>query len=263
MRLADDCTVAVTHVWRCQVCRVNLPNSNGKQAPAPSGHRSGLDKGKTTCRGHVVLEESYETTWWGRRLPSASPLQTPSAAVAGMHSCTYLGGVGLSLQRQTLYWFTVADETLRWCDQGGNEVMALPFYDVVDASTSGQGSITTGGGYMGGGVGFEAAVAGIFAATFMNEDTRRTRVDSTMRVTTRAAEGAFSFTTALPQRIYSDLAPLRVYKRSTEPAVTKTPESRLDETLQALERLAALYERGLLSAEEFEQQKQVLLGRAA
>lgn len=179
----------------------------------------------------------------------------------GAHVCVYLGGAGFPLRPDQRYWFLITDNQLLWLTGEGAPAHGLSYTEVLDASTAGAGTVTTGGGFVGGGVGLDGAATGIAAATVLNALTQRTHVDSVLKVVTRSAEGLFAFTDTEPQRIHLELAPLRIAQRAQNPSRPGTgarggPSVAL---VEALERLAALRDRGVLSQVEFDEQKRRLL----
>lgn len=178
----------------------------------------------------------------------------------GMHHCKYLGGAGFPFELRGSYYFSIAEELLRWQDAEGDALFLVPFSDVLDASTEGLGTVTSGGGFMGGGMGLQGAAVGIAAAGVLNALSQRTHIDSVMRVTTRTAEGLFAFTHAGPQQIFLELAQVRVFNRlGTEPTDVSRPVQPAGGVIEGLERLGALLDRGLITDAEFQVQKQVLM----
>jgi hypothetical protein len=151
-------------------------------------------------------------------------------------------------------WMTYADELAP---------LLRCAYETVRALELGGGAVRKGGGYVGGGFGVLGAAEGMAIAGLLNTLTTSTKIQTTIRVESEAAE-VFLFTDiATPQQLTMRLAEARGRIRGAALAPAAPPPSapptHLDITDRLL-RLGEMLDKGQLTADEFAQAKVRLLG---
>ncbi len=136
-------------------------------------------------------------------------------------------------------------------------------YETVDALQLEGGAVRKGGGYVGGGFGVLGAAEGMAIAGLLNTLTASTKIQTTIRVESKAAE-VFLFTDiATPQQLTMRLAQARGRIRDSALTATPPPASASPEHLDVTDRLLRLGEmldKGQLTTDEFAQAKARLLG---
>lgn len=136
-------------------------------------------------------------------------------------------------------------------------------YETVSALELGGGAVRKGGGHVGGGFGVLGAAEGMAIAGLLNTLTTSTKVQTTIRVESEAAE-VFLFTDiATPKQLTMRLAQARgrIRGAAVTPATAAAagPPAHLDVTDRLL-RLGEMLDKGQLTADEFAQAKARLLG---
>jgi hypothetical protein len=139
---------------------------------------------------------------------------------------------------------------------------ALAYADVTSIEIGGPGLVTSGGGYIGGGLGPAGAAEGIAIAAVLNALTRRTRITNIIQIQAANTELFFLEAKTPPQDLRIRLSPGLValgkaHAAAQPPAPDGAPTTRT--IIDELERLSRLYEKGLLTAEEFAQMKTRLI----
>jgi hypothetical protein len=137
----------------------------------------------------------------------------------------------------------------------------LPYPDLLELEADGRGLLTTGGRYIGGGRGLTGAITGMAVASMLNNATRKTQIDSYLRITTPQSQMLLrhwhytpdEVRAALSRMFAAQLAAARA--ASTPPPVVINPPSpeRLSSgPIDELERLTKLHAAGTLTDTEFE-----------
>ncbi len=188
--------------------------------------------------------------------PKVAPATDPFAATPGMHTCHYLGGVGLALHPGVAYRFGIGKDHIAVVALDGTPRVHLPFDDILSMSAEGLGAVRSGGGFIGGGFGVEAAAEGMLLAGALNALTSRTTVDSCLRVVAKDAEAVLAFTKTLPAQLDIELSAYRVEQRRRQAVPAQTSRTA---ALDALERLLRLREAGALTEDEFQAHKTGIL----
>lgn len=176
-----------------------------------------------------------------------------ASASAYLPECLYLGGHGLPLSAGQNY-------DLMFNDHGTDllqdfvAITQLPYDVIQELEISGRGQVTTGGGFIGGGFGFEGAATGIAIAAILNAATMRTQMETVLRIQAVEAEGFFHYWRATPERLRIELSAVfgRVRRRDE-------PSTDAGGIAGQLSKLAELHREGSLSTEEFEVAKRKLL----
>lgn len=155
----------------------------------------------------------------------------------------------------------LADGVLVLAEIGARGRTMLPYLELLELEVGGRGMITTGGRYTGGGFGITGALTGMAIASMLNNASRKTQVDSFLRLSSRHTEillrhwryppqtvrGALSrmFTAQLAAARTAAAAPVVI---TAPPAPEQLPSGPVDE----LERLTKLHAAGTLTDTEFE-----------
>jgi len=180
----------------------------------------------------------------------------------------YLGGAGSNLTPETLgtLWMTASGFAIR----SGEDFWHQSISNLVGVQIGGQGIYTTGGGWVGGGVGFNGAMRGAAMAGMMNALETRVHNDCLIRLSFVNAELNFQILDITPRDLELALAPIRLHLENnlgvtssstmglsgTVGVVGKRNEKDLKTRLQELKQA---FEEGLLTQEEYESKRSVLL----
>ena len=166
-----------------------------------------------------------------------------------LEPCTLLGGCGypFAIGQRLDVWFS-SDAIRLQASEGGSP--AEIFYpEIVDLAVTGPGAVTTGGGFIGGGFGFEGAVQGMAIAAVLNLLTSRSKVHTFLQIVTHQGEIFLHYGGLEPGALRIALSPVFTHLRRSDPGW-------LDARLQ---RLDALRSQAALSEEQFASLKARLL----
>jgi hypothetical protein len=142
-----------------------------------------------------------------RPVPPPKAFVEVPKSVPGVH-CVALGGHGLGVVAGEAYKLDVGQNGLMLRDPlSGASRVTLPLERVLRVDVEGPGAQTTGGGFMGGGFGIQAAAEGLLAATVLNALTTRTTVETLVYVQTTDGEAFF---------IHNEFEPLALRIRLSE-----------------------------------------------
>lgn len=184
------------------------------------------------------------------RVVTTPPLGFTGGLILRLDHCTVLGGAGYALRVGSE--ITVAferDRALLWPDTGRADIETIPYVEIKSITIGGPGSVTTGGGFIGGGFGVEGALEGMAIALVLNALTTRAKIHTMIEIITLRGEIFLHYgkmeSTAL--RIY--LSPVFACLRDLD----------VSWVTDQLERMAALRDRQILSEDEFARLKQRLL----
>jgi len=155
----------------------------------------------------------------------------------------------------------LTDGVLVVAEIGAEGRTLLPYPDLLELEADGRGLLTTGGRYIGGGRGLTGAITGMAVASMLNNATRKTQIDSYLRITTPQSQMLLrhwhytpdEVRAALSRMFAAQLAAARA--ASTPPPVVINPPSpeRLSSgPIDELERLTKLHAAGTLTDTEFE-----------
>lgn len=168
-----------------------------------------------------------------------------------------LAAAGYPFGEGTTVRLWLENNAINVADSKSGITVRLAFGEIAVVDVGGPGMIQSGGGYSGGGFGVAGFVLGVSAAAALNKLTTSYAVRTLLRVSTRNGELNLVTDEILPGDLELDLAPVRVGMRAARVAVHSG-----DDVVDRLERLAALRDRGVLTEEEFQSQKQRILGEA-
>ena len=131
-------------------------------------------------------------------------------------------------------------------------------YETAHALEFEGGVIRKGGGYFGGGIGVVGAAEGIAMATLLNSLTTKTTIHTTVRLEAKDAELFFFTGQAAPQTLLMKFAEVRGRIKAAAPQALPAADTSPDPTDRLLQ-LGAMFEKGLLNADEFAAAKARLL----
>ena len=170
---------------------------------------------------------------------------------------TYLGGVGTNFQPRDKGKLTVTNAGFEF--ESGSNSWSKPYQNLAGLQIGGVGAFKTGGGWVGGGSGVLGGLQGANQARILNSLTERTHVDCVLRVVYPGLDLSFALRIT-PRQLELKLSGVRNWleTRSTLAAPVVASVSVMDNLL-AIEKLAELRDKGILTEEEFAAQKRKLL----
>lgn len=172
----------------------------------------------------------------------------------------FLGGAGIPLQTYEKSSIVISVKGFA-VGQGGTSVWTKSFEDLIGLQISGEGLLQSGGGWIGGGFGVGGALKGALFATVMNSLTTRTHNDCYFRFVYPGVEGTFQVLSHTPRDLEIALSGVKNWIETRRIDSTVTPQSNQGlTTVEQIERLHQLVEKGILSKTEFEKEKSKLLG---
>jgi hypothetical protein len=182
--------------------------------------------------------------------------------------CIYLGGINVQVpvEAEVDLLFGSDDIQVHYCPltSRSRSLAQLSYGAKFTVELSGPGRFTTGGGFVGGGIGMEGAAGGMAIAGILNALTTRTRVESVIAILSADFEGFFLCRDHDLDELRRLLAPvfLRARQISDLPAAADVAQTgAIGIGLVALlERLTALHAAGALTDQEFIRAKAQALG---
>ena len=253
--------------WKCTGC-----NTKVTLRPCRHCHRVAPSTASTTQANSVCafcLKITF-VTWRGE--PRASVAQylkdlhsldfRPEAGERLLlHRCVARGGHGFRFAPGTCCSLAVSENALVLSEIDKTLTMRLPLNDVTSLEVGGAGTVTTGGGFVRGGVGLEGAGAGMLAAALLNAATRTSATDTLLSIVKPDGELLLQTTEMTPQALRLSLSAAFGRIESNRQRLAAAASSGQTEDLAAqLGRLAQLRADGVLSDEEFAAAKARLLG---
>lgn len=180
----------------------------------------------------------------------------------------YLGGTGANLKPESLgtLWITSTGFAMR----SGENFWHQSIGDLVGLQIGGRGIYTTGGGWVGGGAGFNGAMQGAAMASMLNALETRVHNDCLMRLSFENAELNFQILDITPKDLELQLAPIRLHLEK-HLGVTSTSTMRLAGTAgrggnksekdlkTKLVELKQAFDGGMISQSEYESKRSELL----
>ena len=224
------------------------PSTTCFKCKAPIGR--GSPRFCPSCGADQVLKDYYQALEARPALPAL-----PERHITHL---TVVGGFGWELQPGATISLGMKDDVLML---QGHSSTTVPYSDLLDIEIAG-GATTRGTRIIGGGFGLSGALEGMLIAGLINSLTRRTTINSFVRISSTTGEIALHHGSLLPAQLREQLAPAVhavTLKRSQANNPAPQPEASPDPVAQ-LERLAALKAQGMLSEEEFAAAKNRLLG---
>lgn len=166
-----------------------------------------------------------------------------------LEQCTFLGGCGYTFavgQRLEVRFSSDAIR-LQASEEGGAAEIFYP--ELVDLAVTGPGAVSTGGGFIGGGFGFEGALKGMAISAVLNLLTSRTKVHTFLQIVTHQGEVFLHYGGLDPGALRIVLSPVFTRLRRTDAGWLAA----------RLQRLDALRSQGAVSEEQFASLKARLL----
>ena len=170
-------------------------------------------------------------------------------------SALFLGGTGAKIQRGSKGTLVIND--LGFFFNGKKEAWSVGLTGLKSFQISGAGAFQTGGGWFGGGFGFSGAMQGAAMASMMNLLTTRTHFDCLLRIVYDNLDLTFQILDRTPRQLEIDLTGLKHLVTASQSNSKQEPSN--PEGIDALLKLSVLYEKGLLTREEFDEQKKIYL----
>lgn len=141
-----------------------------------------------------------------------APADADRRAVHG----TVLGGYGLPLRPGSLGSIDFRSDGITIRAEAIDPVL-VPYAETVDLHFGGPGTVTTGGGFIGGGVGIEGAMEGMAIAGVLNAVTTKTTTLTIVKLTTSTLEVILSTSAMAPERMGIVFAPAFGRVRAARP----------------------------------------------
>ena len=156
-----------------------------------------------------------------QRPVSADPAKTP---LVRLESCVVLGGSGhrLTAGREATVDF-LADSIAFYINSmvGAGPAAAdarITYPEVVSIQIEGPGAVSRGGGFIGGGFGFEGALEGIAIATILNALTTKTKIHTFIQIVSDAGEVFLHYGSLEPGALRIAMSPVFVQLRRLDHA---------------------------------------------
>jgi hypothetical protein len=174
----------------------------------------------------------------------------------------YLGGAGIPLRVYEKSTLIVSQKGF-FIGQDGNSLWTKSFEGLRGVQITGEGLFQTGGGWIGGGFGVSGALKGAAFASVMNALTTRTHNDCYFRFVYPGIDGTFQVLSHTPRNLEIALSGVRNWLETKQPdlAPRNSAEASIS-TVEQLERLHGLWEKKVLSDEEFATEKKKILGQS-
>jgi hypothetical protein len=171
---------------------------------------------------------------------------------------TMIGGNGYDIPVKSVCSVNCTPTDVRIVIAGLHDALALPYEALTAVELSG-GAQTSGGGFIGGGFGATGAIEGMAIASVLNALSRKTTINTVLRVATGQGELFLHHGSVTPAIMRNTLSPLFTrFEASRATPVARAPAE--DPTTQ-LERLVRLRDAGALSEDEFQAARTPLVSR--
>jgi cold shock CspA family protein len=167
-----------------------------------------------------------------------------------------VGGSGWPMHLDMLLSLIVGDEGIELLLEESAEEIFIPFEELTVLTIFGPGTVTTNGGFVGGGFGLEGAATGIFAAAFLNRLTKKSSTNTFLRIATREEEVFLHTSTIEPFDLRMLLSQAMVRMEATHLDKTGRREKSLPDEIH---HLYTLMQSGALTEMEFSRAKAKLL----
>ena len=172
----------------------------------------------------------------------------------------FLGGAGIPMQTYEKSSLVISRKGFV-IGQGGSSIWSKSFEGLIGVQVSGEGLLQSGGGWIGGGFGVSGALKGALFASVMNSLTTRTHNDCYFRFVYPGVEGTFQVLSHTPRNLEIALSGVKNWIETRGLNFSQAPQLNQGlTTVEQLERLHQLVEKGILSKLEFEKEKAKILG---
>ena len=176
-----------------------------------------------------------------------------------VRGCSYMAGAGLALSNGYLYDVLFSSTNVHFlaapATTQSEPLLSLDISQLRDLRLEGPGTVTSGGGFVGGGFGLSGAVEGMAIASVLNALTTSTDTRTVLILAGPGWEAFLLHKLMTPEELRLHLSPVYVRLNSLAEQAP-APNATLDQ----LERLVGLYQSGVLTEDEFAAAKRSLLG---
>jgi DNA-directed RNA polymerase subunit RPC12/RpoP len=234
----------------------------------------------TACDATVELPDSAAFGWTCpscRSQVKVSLLHQPkSGSAAGVHKqlarmglltddpdtrsiggFTVVGGTGYNIPVESVCSVSCTPTDIRVGIAGREDAIAIPYTRLSAVELSG-GAQTSGGAFIGGGFGPTGAVEGMVIASVLNSLSRKTTINTVLRIASRDGEIFLHHGAMTPATMRTEFSPLFTRfeaaqaSTSSEHVVADDPTVVADDPTAQLERLTRLRDAGALTEDEFQ-----------
>lgn len=167
-----------------------------------------------------------------------------------VRQCTVLGGCGYVFPEGDIVDLEFNRDAFV-IQTGDSTTERISYLEVVEINISGPGSVTTGGGFIGGGFGVVGAIQGMAVAAILNQLMSRTKIHTFITLVTHAGELHLHYGDMEPGALRIGLSWVFSTLRKFDPKWIRTQ----------LERLEEMHKQRALNDSEFERLKQRLIAR--
>jgi hypothetical protein len=137
------------------------------------------------------------------------------------------------------------------------EFFEAPHQKLLSIKITGKGQYSTGGGWIGGGIGFTGAMKGAAEATILNALTTRIHYDCLLTLVYEDFDLTFQVLDRTPQLLEANLSGIVKYLREKSPA--NPSKINPEERIHLIRELGELLSQGLITQSEFDAQKKEIL----
>jgi hypothetical protein len=149
---------------------------------------------------------------------SPAPVMLTNCVVVGQSGFPFEVGDSLNL------YFDEREVSCR----GSEQLAKFLMLELVSVSVSGPGSVTSGGGFIGGGFGFDGALQGMAVAGILNALTSSTKIHTFVTLTTNFGELHLHYSSMEPSVLRMSLADVFVKLRRQTPGWIQEREQLID-----------------------------------
>jgi hypothetical protein len=183
-------------------------------------------------------------------------IQSLSYCENGTFTATYLGGSGNNYHRHNKVIIGQGKECIYIGNVAELEHKNISFKDLSLIEISGEGTVTTNAGVIGGGFGLEGAIEGAIAAGVINKVTSKMSTNTFIRIMTNDSEMYFHTSEREPAQLQMFFSKAFVALNSS-----KTKGMSHQSISDELVKLHSLFKDGVLTQDEFDSAKKNLLER--
>lgn len=133
-----------------------------------------------------------------------------------LKGCAYLGGCNypIAVGDSAILCFGLDEVSIRFADGAS---FSVPYFELALMEISGPGTLTSGGGFAGGGFGVSGALEGIAIASVLNALTTKSKIHTFVSFTTNIGELHFHYGEMEPAALRIALSQIRTTLRRLSP----------------------------------------------
>lgn len=194
------------------------------------------------------------------RLASSEFIKNSKSIADESFVATYLGGSGTEHQEKDKVLLGCTDDFLYIGNLEKLKNTTVPIAEITLFEISGDGTVTTNAGVLGGGLGIEGFIKGAIVAELLNKATTKSTTNTFVRIMTNGSEMYFHTSEREPVQLKILFSKVFVFLNSlknTDVASSAQTTSISDE----LAKLHTLFKEGVLTEAEFEQAKKRIISR--